>query len=497
MLRNWFIVVYILLVIECCFGVDIKAARTCCNRVANNCDRVTIVFSTEAERAWLKQHRGEAFIVGGRRIKWARGKRRIVPFSHRFKGDPGHLYSVILFSSKRQQRELVRDHLRCHRMRVARFVAKRARIMGRPIHILVQNNNVPKCNDTRSHISLTVPLGSSVKLIKEEAMLQFGLNKQRCILWAEMKRVLDDSKTLYDYGITNGATLQISSLGLISGSPETTDNPEQEAESVRREKSSQNRERNRERKRRSKKRKKEDTEREERSKYGESLFASVKEKQDSMRSFEKGTENLINGHCKVCRRVGIGLKIIKRGKNSRKCKKCRNLPDHFYLDQKLLPVWYNKKREPQYRVPDELSNLTDAEKMLIQKASVFVPLHHIKHGTLGLKGHSCCFPQDLKKMCIDLPRLPEEVKIVKFVQRYRDTMGGEGTSKAFRVRKVRVLAALNWLKEHHSDYADIQIRPSKLDWMGKSSVLDLPTAFETTTIADEEEVCRNTHLCPI
>ena len=55
--------------------------------------------------------------------------------------------------------------------------------------------------------------------------------------------------------------------------------------------------------------------------------------------------------------------------------------EKYYLEAGALPVWYNDEGVPQYYVPSVLSSLTQAEKLLIQRISPFVPLQHLKQGT--------------------------------------------------------------------------------------------------------------------
>ncbi len=71
--------------------------------------------------------------------------------------------------------------------------------------------------------------------------------------------------------------------------------------------------------------------------------------------------------------------------------------------------------------------------MLIQRASFFIPLHHIKNGTFGIKGHVCTFPQNITDICKELPRLPSDVTIVKVVHTYQQELGDEYSKKIFKV----------------------------------------------------------------
>ena len=77
------------------------------------------------------------------------------------------------------------------------------------------------------------------------------------------------------------------------------------------------------------------------------------------------------------------------------CEGCskRNDPD-YYLRHNCLPIWYKDGR-PVFVLPPELCGLSYAEKMLLQQASPFIPLQHIKNGTFGLSGHVCAFEQNI------------------------------------------------------------------------------------------------------
>ena len=96
--------------------------------------------------------------------------------------------------------------------------------------------------------------------------------------------------------------------------------------------------------------------------------------------------------------VSLNLKIDKKGC----CCSCSSRPSrNFQLENKVLPIWYDEE-VPQYTVLVELSNLTH-RKMLIQRVSPMVPLHHIKNGVFGLSGHVCAFEQEIKEMVTILP----------------------------------------------------------------------------------------------
>ena len=84
-------------------------------------------------------------------------------------------------------------------------------------------------------------------------------------------------------------------------------------------------------------------------------------------------------------------------------------------------------------------------------------------GNFGIKGHCVLFLQDLVKVCNELPRRKDE--IVTFIREMGSKFTSEMLLKYVRVNQKRVLTALRWLIQHHSDYTDIQIKEDNLSWM--------------------------------
>ena len=190
-----------------------------------------------------------------------------------------------------------------------------------------------------------------------------------------------------------------------------------------------------------------------------------------MITFKEKCQELKHYHCRGCRMVSLNMKIDKKGY----CSSCSSRPSRdFLLENKLLPIWYDEG-VPQYTVPVELSNLTHAEKMLIQRVSPMVPLHHIKNGVFGLSGHVCAFEQEIKEMVTILPRFGRDTTVIRVLQQIRAEVGStESMPKAFKVRKREVIIALNWLKKFNKEYADIVIDESRLDWIkGEEGNLDV------------------------
>ena len=186
-------------------------------------------------------------------------------------------------------------------------------------------------------------------------------------------------------------------------------------------------------------------------------------KYDVFRCFESQCRTIFHGQCLCCHSVRIGLKLNSIGACT-KCAKHKHL-DYFMI-KTALPTWM-KKGKHQFQLPAELSGLSHAEKMLIQRISPFVPLHHIKRGIFGLRGHVCAFDQDVNEFLQRLPRTRDDTTLLKVVQSIRAEVGSTNSTstKCFRVRRTKIKGALEWLKANNPLYGDIIIEMDRLDWI--------------------------------
>lgn len=185
----------------------------------------------------------------------------------------------------------------------------------------------------------------------------------------------------------------------------------------------------------------------------------------------------------------IDQHLSKKGQ----CVGCQKHSFHYFLDHDALPIWKDDD-VTMYHLPRQLQDLSHAEKMLIQRISPFVPLHHIKNGTFGLSGHVVSFEQDIGKFYKHLPRQQNDTGVLKVLQAVRTEIGGQSKrsiTKAFRVRKAKVFGALEWLKQKNHLYSDIEIDYTALDWIdGTEGILNGTNIFvETmeTSIDDHKE----------
>jgi len=190
--------------------------------------------------------------------------------------------------------------------------------------------------------------------------------------------------------------------------------------------------------------------------------------------FEFITNNINIVKCNVC--LECHMQSTISDKDMYTCKKCLKRKDNdYYLRNNLHPVWFEVnndgsyvldkagKKIPHFEIPLELKRLTVAERLLIRRCATFVPSVHLSNGTFALTGHCVAFPQDIAKMCNELPNRKEDILV--FV-RY---IGNKDTSavypKSMRVNRQNVIDALNWLKKHNPHYSNVTINESNLDWM--------------------------------
>ena len=202
--------------------------------------------------------------------------------------------------------------------------------------------------------------------------------------------------------------------------------------------------------------------------------------------FEKQCSKISHSTCFICKSVSLSISLIIK-KDSFICKLCNTKHSYDKKDPYLLPAWIDKNNDKvHFELPNELLKLTEAEKLLIQRSSTYIPLVHMSKGQLGLHGHVCSFPQNVQDIVDVLPRLPEDITIVKVIRKTNDTEGNINI-RSFRVRRKKVLDALFWLQKHNTEYNDIVIKPDRLDWIPNDlNEADLPVA--NTNSADVIEI---------
>ena len=167
------------------------------------------------------------------------------------------------------------------------------------------------------------------------------------------------------------------------------------------------------------------------------------------------------------------------------CKGTRNMCTRCRRDKKVPKVWSGENNMDPMAVPEILSNMSDAEQMLIPRLEPTVHVHLLKHGGIASKGHCIAFPQAVQEPATILPRLPAEVDIIRVKRQ-----GKDDTHKDFRVRRHRVEEALRWLKDNNPAYGDVAIDGTRIENLPEDGELpNLRTVeFSETERTDDSTV---------
>ena len=209
---------------------------------------------------------------------------------------------------------------------------------------------------------------------------------------------------------------------------------------------------------------------------------------DIISQFELQMASLQNLCCHKCHSVYVGY---DNHRSKYICQLCQHDNKGTNENQSYqAPIWIDDKLSVQYDIPLQLQGLTLGEKLLIQKYSPYIPIVHIRHGTLALKGHCICFPKDVASVSNKLPRI--DCSVVRYIRHY-GTRNDEALSKydGFIIRKYKVMNALIWLQQHNPLYreGEIIIEVNNLSWMGDKDEAELPNIID---INDDE--CTNQTL---
>ncbi|KAI3909395.1 hypothetical protein MKW98_007919 [Papaver atlanticum] len=116
-------------------------------------------------------------------------------------------------------------------------------------------------------------------------------------------------------------------------------------------------------------------------------------------------------------------------------------------------------------VPDELSRLTDLEKILIARVHPVMSVYRVNGQQYKYCGNVINFVQDVNAISKVLPCKPKDLSSILVVKRT-----GNVSTKEFIVRQ-----ALMWLRENHKYYPDIEISEENIDAFPEEGVpCDLP-----------------------
>ena len=118
---------------------------------------------------------------------------------------------------------------------------------------------------------------------------------------------------------------------------------------------------------------------------------------------------------------------------------------------------------------DNLQGLKQTEEMLISAVMPIMSIYKLPHGQYSCSGHVVNLPQDVVLLAQKLPRLPSNLDVLVVRKE-----GANQTHIDFRVRRVVVKRALQWLMTHNQYYQALGITPPHLTLPQPHQALRLP-----------------------
>ena len=130
-----------------------------------------------------------------------------------------------------------------------------------------------------------------------------------------------------------------------------------------------------------------------------------------------------------------------------------------------------------------LQGLTQVEEMLISAVLPIMTLYQLPQGQYGYSGHVINLPQDVTSFVNSLPRHPADIDVIVIRKE-----GSSQSHRDFRVRRFRVLGALQWLVANNTYYHNIHIDPEVLAQLPEDGNLSgLCTVNLETTPSSEQD----------
>ena len=150
------------------------------------------------------------------------------------------------------------------------------------------------------------------------------------------------------------------------------------------------------------------------------------------------------------------------------------------------------------KVPKELEDLTLPEQLLISVHRVKIYIFKLQAAgpatsrQSAMKGNCIAFPQDVVRICKELPpprsELADLVKVVFVGKTMPSTFQ---LKKVLKVRRIKILEALQWLKSNNRLYSDIPINMNNVEQLPED---DIPNEIKiTSVVADNEGLADSEH----
>ena len=147
-------------------------------------------------------------------------------------------------------------------------------------------------------------------------------------------------------------------------------------------------------------------------------------------------------HCSCCNESFPSIKLTSSGSVCSRCSRDKQEPKLYSAANNMDPG----------SVPPALQGLTQVEEMLISPVMPIMSVYRLPLGQYGYSGHVVNLPQDVASFVHSLPRTPSQLDVVVVCRE-----GAAGSHKDFRVRRSRVLQALQWLMENNPYFREISL----------------------------------------
>lgn len=160
--------------------------------------------------------------------------------------------------------------------------------------------------------------------------------------------------------------------------------------------------------------------------------------QSLTKKFDEKMNELNLLYCIQCKEQWFGR---SRPCNTYKCDNCTAKGEVFSADNDMDPLVPNGGRDVEsfqreyYNIMENYP-LNNVEEALIAKNAVIMQAFRLKGGSTGFKGNVVSFPQRVDDICLNLPRLPTEIKYV-VVRRYHHSSKDDESLENYDQFKVR------------------------------------------------------------
>ena len=186
--------------------------------------------------------------------------------------------------------------------------------------------------------------------------------------------------------------------------------------------------------------------------------------QGKLAGFHAKMSSLSYCHCSCCNESFPSIKLTSGDSACSRCSRDKQEPKLYSAANNMDPG----------SVPPALQGLTQVEEMLISPVMPIMSVYQLPLGQYGYSGHVINLPQDVASfvhVCLASLML------------WLYTEGAAGSHKDFKVRRSRVLQALQWLIENNQHFREISLDHAALAQLPESG--ELPGISAVTLPNDE------------